>query len=277
MSELSFEYFPPRSEQGQARLRRTHARLARHRPDYVSVTFGAGGTTREGTREALSDLAGARTPTVAHLAYSGVPQREILAYADDLWRAGQRRILALRGDADPCGDEEFSSVADFIRALLERHPFSISVACYPETHPMAPSPKADLDVLLDKERAGATAAISQFFFDTERFVAFVDRARAAGVTMSLVPGILPILDIEKAIGFADDCGSSVPQWVRDEYLTALRTGTDTMAVSRRIVVQQVRELREAGIDALHVYTMNRHELADAAAEEFRRYDLSRAA
>ena len=274
MTGLSFEYFPPRSEKGAAKLRETHATLARHGPSYVSVTFGAGGSTREGTRDTLADLKGRGVPMAAHLCYSGVPGRDVLNYADDLWRAGHRRIVALRGDAEACGEEGFADVAEFVGALRERRPFEIAVSCYPEVHPMASSPAADMDVLLEKQAAGASHAISQFFFDTDLFLDFVSEARAAGVSIPIVPGLLPIYDIERAIEFGDKCGSSVPQWVRDEYLTALRNGTDPMAVSRDLIVRQVRELREAGVADLHIYTLNRAELADLAAREFQR-DLRR--
>ena len=277
MTGLSFEYFPPRSNDARERLRRVHGRLARHSPDYVSVTFGAGGSTRDGTQRTLADLRHAGATTAGHLCFSGLKGDEALAYADALWRAGHRRLVALRGDAEPCGGEGFGDVAGFVRALRARHPFDIAVACYPETHPLARSAEADMDVLLLKQEAGATHAITQFFFDAELFFDFQRRARAAGVTIPIVPGILPIYDIEKAIAFAEKCGSTLPQWVRDEYLTALRSGTDPMDVSRALIADQVRALRDEGVEHLHVYTLNKAELADLAASEFRRERLARAA
>ena len=277
MTGLSFEYFPPRSDKAKARLAGVHYRLMAHQPDYVSVTFGAGGSTREGTRDTLSDLQGTGARTAAHLCFSGMSGRDALDYADGLWAAGHRRLVALRGDAEPCGDEGFEDVAGFVRALRARHPFDVAVACYPEVHPQAASPQADIDVLLAKQEAGASHAITQFFFDADVYFEFVERARTAGVDIPIVPGILPIYSIEKAIEFGDKCGSVVPQWVRDEYLTALRCGTDPMAVSRALVVDQVRALRDAGVEHLHVYTLNKLELADLAAAEFRRERFARAA
>ena len=277
MTGLSFEYFPPRSDDARTRLRATHARLCQHRPDYVSVTFGAGGSTRAGTREVLDDLGRSPVETAAHLCFSGIAGRDVIEYADALWHAGHRRIVALRGDADACGDEGFGDVAGFVRALRERHPFDVAVACYPEVHPRATSPDDDLAVLHAKQEAGASHAITQFFFDAEVFFAFVERARAAGATIPIVPGILPIYDVEKAIAFGEKCGSPVPQWVRDEYLTALRTGADPMAVSRALITDLVRDLRDGGVEDLHVYTLNRAELAEVAATEFRRERLARAA
>ena len=268
MAGLSFEYFPPRSAKAARRLRATHAKLAKHGPSYVSVTFGAGGSTCEGTRDTLADLKGRGATTAAHLCYSGVPGRDVLEYADDLWAAGHRRIVALRGDAEPCGGEGFADVAEFVAALRERRPFDVAVSCYPEVHPRAASPESDMDVLLAKQAAGASHAISQFFFDADTFLAFERRARAAGVTIPIVPGILPIYDIERAIELGDKCGSTVPQWVRDEYLTAMRNGTDTMAVSRDLIGRQVRDLRDAGVTDVHLYTLNRAELSDIAAREF---------
>ena len=277
MTGLSFEFFPPRSDDGQRRLRRVHDRLATHGPDYVSVTFGAGGSTRDGTRRTLDTLRDAGATTAAHLCFSGIDGMEATAYADALWRAGHRRLVALRGDADPCGSEPHSDVASFVRALRAQHPFEIAVTCYPETHPRAASADADMTALLAKQEAGASHAITQLFFDVDLFLDFERRARAAGVTIPIVPGILPIYDIEKAIGFAEKCGSTVPQWVRDEYLTALRAGTDPMDVSRALIANKVRTLRDAGVEHLHVYTLNRAELADVAALEFRRERLARAA
>ena len=279
MTGLSFEFFPPKGEQGAARLDRTMSRLGTYAPNYVSVTYGAGGTTADGTLEALNGLRARHgIRTAAHLCYSGVSADRTQEYADKLWRAGHRCIVALRGDAEGCEGQGFEATAEFVAALRDWHPFEIAVACYPETHPEAASPEADLDVLLAKERAGATHALSQFFFDAELFFRFVARARAHGVTIPIVPGLLPVYDIERAIAFGDKCGSPVPQWVRERFLNASRTGKNETEVAEDLIVEQVRALCEGGVSDLHLYTLNRADLSVTAAATFREfYPLAKAA
>ena len=279
MTGLTFEFFPPKSPKGRARLDDTMRSLSRYAPIYVSVTYGAGGSTADGTLETLDRLRTRRNvTTAAHLCYSGVPKERTDAYAKSLWNSGHRRLVALRGDAEAVGSEGVDGVPAFVRELRSCHPFDIAVACYPEVHPMAASPEDDLDVLLAKQEAGATHAISQFFFDAELFLGFVDRARTHGITIPIVPGILPIHDIERAIEFGDKCGSPVPQWVRDEFLHAGRDGRDDMAVSDQLIRTLVHELCAAGVPDLHIYTLNRAELTDVAAETYRDfYPVARAA
>ena len=279
MTGLTFEFFPPKSPKGRARLGDAARSLSRYAPTYVSVTYGAGGSTADGTLETLDRLRTRRNVmTAAHLCYSGVAKEQTNAYAKSLWDAGHRRLVALRGDAEAAGSEGIDGVSAFVRELRSLRPFDIAVACYPEVHPMAASPEDDLDVLLAKQEAGATHAISQFFFDAELFLGFVGRARAHGVTIPIVPGILPIHDIERAIEFGDKCGSPVPQWVRDKFLHAGRHGRDDRAVSDQLVRTLVHELCAAGVPDLHIYTLNRAELSDAAAETFRDfYPIARAA
>ena len=264
MTGLSFEFFPPRSEKGRDALRDLAGELAMYGPSYFSVTFGAGGSTRDGTRDTLDDLRSrVATPTAAHLCYSGVCLDEVLDYADALWAAGHRRIVALRGDAEPVENQRPGTTAEFVRLLRERNPFEIAVACYPEVHPKARSPEADLDVLLAKQEAGATHAITQFFFENERYFAFVEAASRHGVSIPIVPGLLPVYDIDKAVGFAESCGSSVPRWVRDRF------AAEGPEAGRRLIEEQAAELARADVPDLHIYTLNRETLAVAAARAYR--------
>ena len=267
MIGLSFEFFPPRSERGERTLHDAAVELANYGPSYFSVTFGAGGSTREGTSVALNDL-GARlaVPTAAHLCFSGLSRDEVVDYAEALWTSGHRRIVALRGDADDLETSAFSSVAELVATLRGLHLFDIAVACYPEVHPKAASPEADLDVLLSKQEAGASHAITQFFFDNDVFDAFVTRARRAGVTIPIVPGLLPIYDLDRAVSFGESCGSQVPAWVRRE----IGGADDPTAAARALIERQAAELAEGGVRDLHVYTLNRAPLAAAAALAFRR-------
>ena len=263
MTGLSFEFFPPRSENAADMLRDVAVELSNYGPSYFSVTFGAGGSTRDGTRATLDDLASRlAVPTAAHLCFSGLALDDVLDYADRLWASGQRRLVALRGDADPIAEQRPETTAEFVRLLRQRNPFDIAVACYPEVHPQAASPEADLDVLLAKQEAGATHAITQFFFENDRYFHFVEAAERHGVTIPIVPGLLPIYDLDKAVSFADGCGSTLPRWVRDRF----ERNTDA---GRQLIETQAAELARAGVRDLHVYTLNKAPLAIAAARAFR--------
>ena len=262
MTGLSFEFFPPRSEKARHSMMAAVDELAAFGPDYVSVTFGAGGSTQDGTLVALHTIRErTNVTTAAHLCYSGLDRNEVLRYADRLWDAGHRKLVALRGDAEAGNAPTFKDTPDFVQELRDRHPFEIAVASYPEVHPKAHSPETDIDVLLAKQEAGASEAITQFFFDNDVFHRFVAQARAAGVTIPIVPGILPIHDLDKAIGFAQDCGAKVPQWVRERF----RSDPDA---GRRLIVEQVSELRRDGVEHLHIYALNKANLAADAARAF---------
>ena len=279
MTGLSFEFFPPRNETGTKRLDRTVKALARFSPDYVSVTYGAGGSTADGTAKTL-DRVRRRTglATASHLCFSGVAKADTDAFADQVWSDGHRRIVALRGDAERVDGQGYRTVAEFVSALRSRHPFDIAVACYPDVHPKAKSLEHDLDVLLAKQEAGATHALSQFFFDSELFLSFTERARSHGVAIPIVPGLLAVHDIESAISFGDKCGSPVPQWVRERFMNAGRAGLSERDVAQSLIVEAVHELCANGVRDLHLYTLNRSELSDAAAEAFREhYPVARAA
>ena len=262
MTGLSFEFFPPRSETARASLGRVASALSVHEPDYVSVTFGAGGSDREGTLATLQMLHRADMPVASHICHAGIGRDDVLAYADEVWSAGIAELVALRGDA--CGGSAFESTAAFVGALRERHPFEIAVACYPDVHPKASSPQSDIDVLLAKQDAGATQALSQFFFDCDTFFRFRDRARRAGVTIPIVPGVLPILDVDKAVAFGEKCGSPVPDPVRERFARADDEATRDR-VARELIETQAIELAVGGATGLHVYALNRAELAGAAA------------
>ena len=272
MTGLSFEFFPPRTETGAKRLDRAITELARFSPDYVSVTYGAGGSTADGTLRTLNRIRQRTgTPTASHLCFSGVAKAQTDAFADKIWRDGHRRVVTLRGDADEAVGQGYGTVPEFVAALRERHPFEIAVACYPEIHPRAESLEQDLDVLLAKQEAGATHALSQFFFDPEVFFAFHARARAHGITIPIVPGLLAVHDVEAAISFGDKCGSPVPQWVRERFMNAERAGLSERDVAEALIVEAVRELCANGVRDLHLYTLNRWELCDAAAKAFREH------
>ena len=268
---LSFEFFPPRTEALEAQLWSCIRRLAPLRPRFVSVTYGAGGSTQARTHDTVTRILAetALTPA-AHLTCVGASRAEVDAVARRYWDAGVRHIVALRGDAPPGAayaphPEGYAFAADLVAGLRAIAPFEVSVAAYPETHPAAASPDADLDNLKRKLDAGASRAITQYFFDTEVYLRFLDRAHAAGITAPIVPGIMPVSNFAQAAKFSAACGTSVPPW-----LARLFEGTEEDPEIRRMVAavvaaEQVRLLQANGVDEFHFYTLNRPDLTYAIA------------
>lgn len=270
--QVSFEFFPPKSEEMERTLWASITRLAPLGPRFVSVTYGAGGTTRERTHATVTRIA-AETSLIAaaHLTCVGASRAEVDAVARAYWEAGIRHIVALRGDP-PAGaatyephPQGYPYAADLVAGLRRIGAFEISVAAYPETHPAAASAAADLDNLKRKIDAGATRAITQYFFDTDVYLRFLDRCLGAGIAVPLVPGILPVTNFAQVVKFSAMCGASVPAW-----LAQLFEGLDADPETRRMVAavvaaEQVRRLQAAGVDEFHFYTLNRPDLVYAIA------------
>ncbi|MBL8666989.1 MAG: methylenetetrahydrofolate reductase [Rhodospirillales bacterium] len=267
---VSFEFFPPKTEQMEQSLWACVQRLATLQPAFVSVTYGAGGSTRERTHATVVRI---REETAlepaAHLTCVAATRDDVDEVARHYWQAGIRHIVALRGDP-PEGASRYlphpggyAYAADLVAGLKRIADFRISVAAYPETHPEAMSARADLDNLKRKLDAGASQAITQFFFDVERFFRFRDRAAAAGIDVPLVPGILPVTNFNQVRRFAGLCGASVPRWMGE-----LFDGLDGDAETRRLVAaslacDQCRALYAGGVRQFHFYTLNRADLAYA--------------
>jgi methylenetetrahydrofolate reductase (NADPH) len=267
---VSFEFFPPRDDAGWAQLWATIEKLAPFRPGFVSVTYGAGGTTRERTDRIVRRI---RTETAlepaAHITCVGAECAEIDAQAKGWWEAGIRHLVALRGDP-PVGGTKFAphpggyaGGAALVAGLKKIADFDIAVAAYPEKHPDSPSVEADLDNLKRKLDAGGSTAITQFFFDADLFLRFRDRVRKAGITAPLVPGILPITNFARAVEFAARCGASVPAW-----LAELFQGLDADPEQRNLVAAATacdlcEKLAEEGVERFHFYTLNRPQLTAA--------------
>ncbi|MCC7275168.1 MAG: methylenetetrahydrofolate reductase [Alphaproteobacteria bacterium] len=267
---VSFEFFPPKTAEMEARLWETVQRLAPLSPRFVSVTYGAGGSTRERTHATVARI---RRETAlepaAHLTCVGATRAEIDEVARTYWAAGIRHVVALRGDAPadagryqphPGG---YAYAADLVAGLKRVADFEVTVAAYPETHPEAVSPAADLDNLKRKIDAGATRAVTQFFFDPDVYFRFRDRATAAGIAVPIVAGILPVTNFGQVRKFAGACGAAVPGW-----LGALFEGLDDDPETRRlvaatVVAEQVRALRAGGVGEYHFYTLNRADLTFA--------------
>jgi methylenetetrahydrofolate reductase (NADPH) len=270
--KLSFEFFPPKTEALETQLWSCIRRLEPLAPRFVSVTYGAGGTTRERTHATVARISKESSLTpAAHLTCVGASREEVDAVARAYWEAGVRHIVALRGDP-PSGvtqytphPEGYAFAADLVAGLRAIAPFEISVAAYPETHPGALSPEADLDNLKRKLDAGATRAITQYFFEADSYLRFLDRSLAAGITVPIVPGILPVTNFAQVVKFSAMCGASVPAW-----LARMFDGLDNDPETRRMVAavaaaEQVRLLQAAGVDEFHFYTLNRPDLTYAIA------------
>ena len=267
---VSFEFFPPNTEKMEATMWRSIERLAALEPSFVSVTYGADGSTRERTHDAVARITRETDLTAApHLTCVGASRGEIDDIARAYWDMGIRHLVALRGDA-PHGVEKYEPhpdgyayASDLVEGLKKVADFEISVAAYPEVHPEAPNAAFDLDNLKRKLDAGATRAITQFFFETDVFLNFRDRCAAAGIDSPIVPGILPITRFPQLEKFAAACGASVPDWLR-EWFAGLEDDTQTrQMIAASVAISQVRRLQAEGIDEFHFYTLNRSELAFA--------------
>jgi methylenetetrahydrofolate reductase (NADPH) len=268
--KVSFEFFPPRTPEMEESLWRAIERLAPLGPRFVSVTYGAGGSTRERTHRTVGRI---REETAlepaAHLTCVGASRDEVAAVARDYWQAGVRHIVALRGDPPTDGvgyqphPEGYRYAADLVGGLKRVADFEISVAAYPEGHPEAPSPGFDLDNLKRKVDAGASRAITQFFFDVDLYFRFIERAAKAGIEVPIVPGILPVTNFKQVAKFAEGCGTAIPRW-----LAYLFEGLDDDPQTRKLVAatvaaEQCRLLQAAGLDEFHFYTLNRADLTYA--------------
>ena len=269
-AQVSFEFFPPKSEKMEAQLWEAIKTLEPLAPRFVSVTYGAGGSTRERTHATVARIQRETSlAAAAHLTCVEATKAEIAEIADAYWAAGVRHIVALRGDPPVAGarfaahPEGYASAADLVAGLRKLHPFEISVAAYPECHPEAVSAAADIDNLKRKIDAGATRAISQFFFTPECFFRFRDAAAAAGIEAEIVPGILPVSNVAQTRKFAAMCGAEIPAW-----MDRLFEGLDDHPPARQLVAATIaaelcRRLYAGGVRHFHFYTLNRAELSFA--------------
>lgn len=265
MTRISFEFFPPHDMDGAFRLSRAVAHLAPYAPDFASVTYGAGGTTRQNTHDAVQAIGKTYGLNVAaHLTCVDATREQTLQIAQDYAQAGVTQIVALRGD--PAGgaanfvahEDGFSSTVDLIRALADMGKFDIRVAAYPDVHPEAANASADLDWLKAKIDAGATSAITQFFFEAETFLRFRDQCAAAGISIPILPGILPVTNWSKIREFARRCGTRISANVEEGWARALRDGhQDLYALTQCTTL--CTALLEEGVDHLHFFTLNRPE------------------
>ena len=265
---VSFEVFPPMSDAGQEKLLAVARDLEKLSPDFFSVTYGAGGSTRQRTLETLEQIGAATALDLAgHLTCVDATRRQTDDVARRYLDAGIRRIVALRGDSRS-KDGSFSphpdgykNATDLVAGLRQVGDFDISVAAYPEMHPQSANRQADLDNLKAKIDAGADRAITQFFFDTRLYVDFIGAVRGHGIEVPVIPGIILIHDFAKVKRFSAMCGASVPKWLEDRFAGVEAGSSQHHRIAVDTAVQQVRELAQNGVRHFHFYTMNRSDLA----------------
>lgn len=279
---FSFEYFPPGTPAAEERFRDSVLRLGVLAPDFVSVTYGAGGTTQERTFRAIDWVRRetAHEPA-AHLTCVGASRAQIDAIAERYWESGVRRIVAIRGDA-PKGSagyvphpEGYPYAADLVAGLKRIADFDVSVSAYPEVHPEARDAAADLDNLKRKIDAGASRAITQFFFDPDDYLRFRDRARAVGIKVPIVPGILPIVNFERTQQMAESCKAALPRWLVDLYADLEEDNAVRFPVAVSVAVELCRYLMARGVEDFHIYTLNRADLTAALCRLLRNDACSR--
>ena len=257
---VSFEFFPPKTPEGAEKLRAVRQKLYALQPEFCSVTYGAGGSTQEGTFATVGEILAEGVAAASHFSCIGATKASVRAQLVTLKSMGVKRLVALRGDL-PSGygaGGEFQYASDlvaFIRAETGDD-FHIEVAAYPEVHPQAKSPEADLQAFVAKARAGANSAITQYFYNADAYFRFVDDAHGLGVDIPVVPGIMPITSSSQLLRFSDACGAEIPRWIR---LRLQAYGDDTASIKAfglEVVTDLCDQLVTAGVPALHFYTMN---------------------
>ena len=270
--DVSFEFFPPKDEAMEKTLWEAVERLAPMQPNFVSVTYGAGGSTRERTHATVKRILQETSLTpAAHLTCVDATREEIDAIVENYYAAGVRHIVALRGDPvngagaryqpSPGG---YENAADLVRGIKRAHPdFEVSVSAYPERHPDSPTLDADIDMLKAKVDAGATRAITQFFFENDLYFRYLDRVRARGIDIPIVPGLLPVQNFKAATNFAARAGASVPAWLAERFAGLDDDPATRKLIAAAVTAEQAIDLLDRGVTSFHFYTMNRADLVYA--------------
>jgi methylenetetrahydrofolate reductase (NADPH) len=269
--KVSFEFFPPKNEEMEKTLWESVQRLAPLNPSFVSVTYGAGGSTRERTHNTVAKIVQETgLKPAAHLTCVAATRAEIDDVIKDYWKAGVRHIVALRGDPQTGAGTAYQPhpggyayTPDLIEGIRKQGDFEVSVSAYPEKHPDSRSLDEDIEVLKRKVDAGATRAITQFFFENDFYFRYLDKVHAAGINIPIVPGIIPVLNFKQAASFAQRCGTHVPQWLADRFEGLDDDAATRKLISAAIAAEQVTDLIDRGVTDLHFYTMNRADLVYA--------------
>ena len=262
---IAFEFFPPKTEKASEALWEAVADLAALGPKFMTVTYGAGGSTRDGTVDTIAKMKeDTGLPIGSHLTFINTPKDQLHEFTSALWAAGIRHIVALRGDMpddlqwplDEDG-EYFQYTSDFVEGLKGWHDFEISVGCYPEKHPDALDMSADIAALKLKCEAGADRAITQFFFDNDVYYNFRDECAAAGIETPIVPGLLPIHDFKSMCNFAKKCQASVPAGLHEKFAGLEDKPEEAQKVAADLLILQAQNLAQNGVEHLHFYTLNK--------------------
>ncbi len=269
--KVSFEFFPPKNEEMEKTLWESIERLAPLGPSFVSVTYGAGGSTRERTHSTVARIVkDTKLKPAAHLTCVAATKAEIDDVIRDYWKAGVRHIVALRGDPQTGAGTAYQPhpggyayTPDLIEGIRKIGDFDVTVSAYPEKHPDSASIDEDIEVLKRKVDAGATRAITQFFFENDFYFRYLDKAHAAGIDIPILPGIIPVLNFKQAAGFAQRCGTHVPQWLADRFEGLDDDPATRKLIAAAIAAEQVTDLIDRGVTDLHFYTMNRADLVYA--------------
>ena len=271
---FSFEFFPPKTEKAAEKLWACFPDLVKLNPNFMTVTYGAGGSTKDGTIETIQKMDDAQNvPIGSHLTFINTTKEELYEYVDGLWDRGIKHIVALRGDMPgdlqwPLDDDQnyFQYTSDFVEGLLSRHPFEISVGAYPEKHPDSESLSADVYALKKKCEAGATRALTQFFFDNNVFYEFVEQCEAEGIKTPICPGLLPIHDFKSMCGFAKRCEANVPDWLHEKFEGLEDKPEEARKVAIDLLVSQTQDLAKNGVEHIHYYTLNKSDITKQAVE-----------
>ncbi|MXN43947.1 methylenetetrahydrofolate reductase [NAD(P)H] [Shinella kummerowiae] len=282
---LSFEFFPPKSAEAEGQLWETAIALSAYAPGFMSVTYGAGGSTKAPTLATVRQLLTMGLPAASHLTCVGATKEEVHAVVAEFQAVGVKHFVALRGDP-PGGvgaayqphPDGYANAAELTAGLHGLADFEISVSAYPEKHPQSADVAADIDMLKRKVDAGATRALTQFFFENDDFERYLERVRKAGITIPVVPGILPVHNLAQVQKFAGLCGASVPGWLADRLGPVDDRPQERAAVAVELAIRQVSDLIAHGISEFHFYTMNRATMVSAVCDGvgFARIDRQRA-
>ncbi|HBN14245.1 MAG: methylenetetrahydrofolate reductase [NAD(P)H] [Gammaproteobacteria bacterium] len=262
-ARFSFEFFPPRTDAGMEKLMIVHQELAALRPDFFSVTYGAGGSTRDGTRQAVTKISQAGSAVAPHLSFGGSSKEDILALLESYREMGINRLVALRGDI-PSGTGAASQyfyaneLIEFVREKTGDH-FHIEVACYPEIHPQSDSYDSDIHFFKKKVDAGANSAITQYFYNPDAYFYFVDNCEKAGIEIPIVPGIMPITNFTSLQRFSVNCGAEIPRWIRQRLQSYGDDVESIRAFGAEVVLHLCEDLLAGGAPGLHFYSMNQTE------------------
>ena len=257
---VSFEFFPPKTPEGEEKLLHTVAELAPHAPEFFSVTYGAGGSTQEGTFNAVANIRAQGHQAAPHLSCVGATRSKVTEILDGLKAQGVNRIVALRGDlpSGMGGMGELNHASDLVKLIREHsgEHFQIVVAAYPEYHPQARTPQDDLKHFVNKMHAGANMAVTQYFYNADAYARFVDEVRKAGVTQSIVPGIMPITNYSRLARFSETCGAEIPRWILLKLASYGDDKASIQAFGEEVVAQLCERLVQLGAPSMHFYTLN---------------------